>query len=186
MASRRQTVTAFPSATTGAPSGPVNDTRFAPIPYASSPLSDTTTSVVLHEMANPGTSKLCVTNSRMAAFPTRAGVPGGKTVASSAQYDRMRSTSLVAAVRDHSASSLKISADGSLLIIGLRAYACAPRQRPLRAFLSDSSWFLRILYVIRATGTPARIVFWTSATASVWRRRSAIAEGAAGEAMRAR
>src|SRR5262245_37054814 len=68
-------------------------------------------------MRKPGVSKLRVTNSRIAAFPSIAGVPGGNTEASSVQNERTRSRSRAAAACDHSASSRRISAFASPMSI---------------------------------------------------------------------
>src|SRR5262245_48596916 len=55
-----------------------------------------------HVMLKPGVARLPRTNSRIAALPTSAGWPGASTMASSAQYDRIRSTSPLFAAFAHS------------------------------------------------------------------------------------
>ena len=55
-----------------------------------------------HVMLNPGIADVCRRNSRIADFPTTAGWPGGMTMASSDQNERVRSRSPLAAVRAQS------------------------------------------------------------------------------------
>src|SRR5207249_7170161 len=91
--SRRQIVIPRPFIVTGMPSGPSIATSSRPSMYARLPSGENVTSVEVHVIRNPGISQLDSTYSRNAGLPVIAGSPGGKTIASSVQYDRMRSMS---------------------------------------------------------------------------------------------
>src|SRR5438034_9416179 len=91
--SRRQIVIPRPFIVTGMPSGPSIATSLRPSMYARLPSGENVTSVEVHVIRNPGIFQLDSTYSRNAGLPEMAGSPGGKTIASSVQYDRMRSMS---------------------------------------------------------------------------------------------
>src|SRR6266705_541320 len=89
----RQIVIPRPFIVTGMPSGPSIATSLRPSMYARLPSGENVTSVEVHVIRNPGIFQLDSTYSRNAGLPEIAGSPGGKTIASSVQYDRMRSMS---------------------------------------------------------------------------------------------
>ena len=91
--SRRQIVIPRPFIVTGMPSEPSIATSLRPSMYARLPSGENLTSVEVHVIRNPGIFQLDSTYLRNAALPEIAGSPGGKTIASSVQYDRMRSMS---------------------------------------------------------------------------------------------
>src|SRR6266581_7443741 len=91
--SRRQIVIPRPFIVTGMPSEPSIATSLRPSMYARLPSGENVTSVEVHVIRNPGIFQLDSTYSRNAGLPEIAGSPGGKMIASSVQYDRMRSMS---------------------------------------------------------------------------------------------
>src|SRR6266571_4326772 len=91
--SRRQIVTARPLVVVGVPSGAFIVTAFRLNMYARFPSGEKVTSVDVQVILNPGIRMLPSTYWRNTALPTTAGRPGGRTTASSVQYDRTRSTS---------------------------------------------------------------------------------------------